>query len=116
MLRPLNNNLNFHYPDEFFDSNFEDVKLELNKDVKYFIGEFTSIEKYNEKDKGKETYSTSLGFEALIIKDKNFIQLKKPFPYYVRTFSSLFRPIKRTKSETVRKMNNDLISYYKLHS
>jgi hypothetical protein len=54
--------------------------------------------------------SPAMGFEALVIKSDQFIQLKRPFPYYVRTFSSL--PFKRGIRKTVSRMNRKLHSYY----
>lgn len=49
-------------------------------------------------------------FGALIIKSDQLIQLKRPFPYYVRTFGSL--PIKRSAYKTVKKMNKKLHQFY----
>jgi hypothetical protein len=51
-----------------------------------------------------------MGFGALVIKSDQFIQLKKPFPYYVRTFDSL--PIKRSPKTVVKKMNKKLHRFY----
>ncbi|MCO6500857.1 MAG: hypothetical protein J5I47_10825 [Vicingus serpentipes] len=48
------------------------IKVDTNRAI--FIAEFGSI----------EAPSTS-GFQALIIKNDEFVQLKRPFPYYVRT-------------------------------
>ncbi len=61
----------------------------------------------------KPTYhtGTSMGFEALLIKNDKFIQLRRPFPFYIRTLSSL--PIFNRRSHTVvRKMNEELHFYY----
>ena len=52
-----------------------------------------------------------MGFGALIIKSDQFIQLRRPFPYYVRTFDSF--PIKRKPKKTVKKMNKKLNRFYK---
>jgi hypothetical protein len=52
-----------------------------------------------------------MGFGALIIKSDKFIQLKRPFPYYVRTYDSL--PINRSPNKVVRKMNKKLNKFYK---
>lgn len=54
--------------------------------------------------------STAMGFEGLVIKSDQFIQLKRPFPYYVRTFSSL--PFKRGIRKTVSRMNRKLHGYH----
>jgi hypothetical protein len=52
----------------------------------------------------------AMGFEALVIKSDQLIQLKRPFPYYVRTFSSL--PFKRGIRKTVMRMNRQLHRYH----
>lgn len=49
-------------------------------------------------------------FGALVIMDSRFSQLKRPFPYYVRTFESL--PIKRSIHRTVLMMNRKLHKFY----
>ncbi len=61
----------------------------------------------------KESYTggTNFGFGALLIRDKNFVQLTCPFPYYVRTFDSLGF-LERKKEKTVRKMNDQLHRFY----
>ncbi len=51
-------------------------------------------------------------FEAIIIKSPDFIQLHKPFPYYVRTWSSL--PIRRKTTRVVEMLDEDLWYYYNL--
>ena len=56
-------------------------------------------------------YCTSnINFGALIIKSDQFIQLKKPFPVYVRTFDTL--PIKRSPKRTVKIFNRRLKMFY----
>ncbi|MDG2247360.1 MAG: hypothetical protein P8L71_13480 [Flavobacteriales bacterium] len=50
-------------------------------------------------------------FEALIIKSPDFIQLHKPFPYYVRTWSSL--PIRRKTTKVVELLDGNLWLFYK---
>jgi len=52
-----------------------------------------------------------MGFSVLKIMSDQLIQLKRPFPYYVRTFDKL--PIKRNLSKTVLKMDKKLTRYYK---
>lgn len=53
----------------------------------------------------------NMGFAALIINSDKFVQLRRPFPYYVRTFESL--PIERSVNKAVRKMNKKLYKYYR---
>jgi hypothetical protein len=50
------------------------------------------------------------GFEVVAIKSDQFVQLRKPFPFYVRTYSTLF--FKRSANKTVRFMNKKLSKYY----
>ena len=50
-------------------------------------------------------------FEALIIKSPDFVQLHKPFPYYVRTWSSL--PIRRKTTKVVELLDGNLWLFYK---
>lgn len=51
----------------------------------------------------------TMGFGALVIKSDIFIQLCKPFPYYVRTFDSFI--VKRRPKTVVKKMNKKLRKY-----
>jgi hypothetical protein len=78
--------------------------------TKYFDGYY-----YFQGENGLERRTryyggTNMGFGALVIKSDQFIQLKKPFPYYVRTFDSL--PIKRSPKTVVKKMNKKLHRFY----
>jgi hypothetical protein len=52
-----------------------------------------------------------MGFGALLIRSDKFIQLRRPFPYYVRTFDSL--PIERSEDEAVKMMNKEMHAFYK---
>jgi len=49
-------------------------------------------------------------FGALIIKNENFFQLSKPFPYYSRTLHSI--PFKRKPKNVIAKMNRQLYNFY----
>lgn len=51
--------------------------------------------------------STNMGFGALIVKSDRMVQLKRPFPYYVRTFDML-----RSVEKCVSKLNRKLLRYY----
>ncbi len=61
----------------------------------------------------KSTYysSADMGFEALVIMDNQFIQLRNPFPYYVRTYDKK-GIMTRSSEKTVRKMNQKLHQFY----
>ncbi len=65
-------------------------------------------------DKQKSYYGgADMGFAALRIMNSYFVQLKKPFPYYVKTYESL--PVERKMAKAVAKMNKQLEEYYKLN-
>lgn len=56
--------------------------------------------------------SANMGFDALIIKSDQFVQLSNPFPYYYRTLESL--PIlNRRPGKVVKRMNAQLHQFYK---
>ncbi len=91
-----------------------------------YVAEFGNVDPDNdkirqdyrlEKDstglKQKPTYygSANMGFEALVIMDDQFVQLRRPFPYYVRTFGKK-GIITRSPAKTVRKMNEKLNQFY----
>lgn len=78
--------------------------------AQYYVG---SSRDYH-KDSTQSLYSnrqysggTNMSFEALIIKDHQFNQLYRPFPYYSRTFGSLFF-LKKTYNDVVSLMNHKL--------
>jgi hypothetical protein len=54
--------------------------------------------------------SANTSFTALIIKSDQFIQLKRPFPYYLRTYNDW--PLKRKLTTVVRMMNDKLFNYF----
>ncbi|WP_027420085.1 hypothetical protein [Crocinitomix catalasitica] len=79
--------------------------------AKYFDGYY-----YTSGDNGLERKTSYYGgpnmrFGALVIKNDQFMQLRRPFPYYVRTFDSL--PIKRSPKNVVKRMNKKLQRFYK---
>lgn len=59
----------------------------------------------NEKGNGDDPM-----FEAMIIKSPEFVQLHKPFPFYIRTWSSL--PFKRKTTRVIEMLNARLWEYY----
>ncbi len=97
--------------------NFDQVtflndSLELDTSVKpldfgtVFIGELSRIESVNE-----DTGQVGRGFSAFIIRDARFNQLKKPFPYYQRSYEGVFF-INRTESTVVKKLQAKLEKFY----
>ena len=94
---------------------------------KYFLtAEFGSIEQdttarfdsyyYDRSEKGLEKRSlyyggSNMGFGALIMKSDIFVQLHRPFPYYVRTFETV--PFLVNSNHVVSKLNKKINKYYK---
>jgi hypothetical protein len=62
-----------------------------------------------EKEKGYYS-GADMGFDALKIMNSRFVQLKKPFPYYVRTYDPY--PSEKKLKKVVTKMNTQLTDYY----
>ena len=58
-----------------------------------------------------DQYDRGLEFEALLIKNKDYLQLSHPFPYYVKTNEGIkVGDLKRW--ETIKKMNQKLHYFY----
>lgn len=51
-----------------------------------------------------------MGFEALIVKSDQLVQLRRPFPYYVRTYGS------RSLNKTIKKLNIKLHRFYNVRN
>lgn len=87
----------------------------------YFIAEFGTIES-DRSSYVKITDSTEAisppnyyavsgnRIAALLIYDKEFKPIFRPFPYYTRTFETF--PIRRGRKKVVRKMNKKLVVFY----
>jgi len=86
---------------EFLGDDLKTTEFRPPVGTKFYVGDITNI----------NTEGSNVSFEALIIKDSNFHQLKRPFPFYVRTFKSLAF-LKRRPHKVVRKLNWKLRDYY----
>jgi hypothetical protein len=93
----------------------------------YFISEFWHVER--NQDKYYQNYTlredtsgyktkqniyygdTELGPDALIIRDSSFIQLRHPFPFYIRTYEG-FPLLQRKKPKAVKKLDEGLNEFY----
>ncbi len=128
----------------FLDSNLsinDSITIDSSKPI--FIADFTQIEQDTttffdlytyQKDENCNWQKSRLnyggpdfGFDAMIIRDKNFVQLSEPFPYYSRFIFKSFKecPIEApflypllpfqnwTYAQTVRSMNDKLVKFYK---
>ena len=80
--------------------------------ARYFDGYYHTTSEGNGLEKRtKYNGGPNMSFRALIIKNEQFLQLGRPFPYYARTLSSL--PIfKRQPKTVIKKMNDQLHSFY----
>lgn len=100
-----------------------DTSIRL-KNTGFLTAEFGAIEQdpaqiiggdyYAQGENGLEkrtqyTGAPNMGFEALIVQSDQFIQLRKPFPYYVRTFDAARKP-----KSVVRILNKNLHRFYRI--
>jgi hypothetical protein len=106
------------------DSLVEDLTIQL-KNNSFLVADFSTIEQDTSTFYSHETYEPnsnfgmktvkrsyggpSFGFDALIIRSEKLIQLRRPFPYYVRTRNSM--PNARVINRAVTKMNMNLLKY-----
>jgi hypothetical protein len=116
----------FHSSDKenLKDRKFNAVKFYSTKNVlvpsdsinfsNYFIGEVSRIELDSvETVDGNDNQIKipAYSFSALVLRDKNFVQLQKPFPYFVRTMQGV--PILQKKSnKLVQALQNKLQRRY----
>jgi hypothetical protein len=99
--------IKFNY-ESFLTAEFGTIEQDTAKYFAYYRNESNNNEGL---EKNKNYYGEpGLGFSALIIKSEQFIQLKRPFPFYVRTYESL--PIEREKGMVVSQMNKKLSNFY----
>ena len=84
----------------------EQDSVQFFDDYYYEAGEEVGLQKRKQYNGG-----ANMSFGALIIKSDQFIQLRKPFPYYSRTLGSV--PIKRKPELVIAEMNSQLHRFYK---
>lgn len=118
---------NGNWPAALMDADLNPVRGLARPVPTFYVAEFGNIEKTDEKyysgtgmgtnpegRKQQQDYyygSPDFGFSALVIRDNQFVQLRDPFPYYVRTFESL--PLfARKKSKAVKKLDRKLHDFY----
>lgn len=85
------------------DSLEEDSSITIQTQ-NYYFAEFGLLDPNDESISGT-------GIEALIIKDKNFKQLQRPFPFYVR--KNEFLSGSKNISQVISQMNFNLEQFYK---
>ncbi len=71
------------------DSLQVDASISLDTNASYFIAEFGYIDQNNQIDTGscQSGASSNMRFYSLRMMNNQFVQLQRPFPYYVRTIS-----------------------------
>ncbi len=93
----------------FLTAEFGKIKQAPGK----YYDDYETIQGEGDVTRRKKYYGEpNMGFRALIIKDDQFVQLRKPFPYYVRTLSS-FIFIRRKPHKTIARMNKQLHKFYR---
>ena len=88
----------------FYGYDHEVVKLDTIKINSFYVGELSRIETDSityTNSIGESHKRPSYGFSAFIIRDNQFRQLTKPFPYYTRTLEGV--PIFRRKENALIK-------------
>ncbi|MEM7102885.1 MAG: hypothetical protein AAF502_07145 [Bacteroidota bacterium] len=83
--------------------------IEQDQD-KYFEGYYLSRDENGLERKEKVYGSPNPGFEALLIKDDQFVQLRDPFPFYVKKTGMLV--VDKDARQLVNMMNKKLKRFY----
>ncbi len=86
-------------------SELQEIRTNIEDEIYYYRGP-DGIEL---KKKGQGY--TNQGFSALVICDKNFTQLKRPFPYYIKTNATIFF-LKKPHVNSVNELN---LAFHKFH-
>lgn len=99
---------------KFYNVNNELVNNDTIDFSQYFIAEVSRIELDSAEaftGDGDTIKVPEYSFSALVVRDKNFKQLKKPFPYYIRTMKGV--PIFQKKPyKLIRAFQNKLERVY----
>lgn len=81
-------------------------------DTNFFVAELTDIESYRpDPEDLEESASAEVTFKALVVRDRKFHQLAKPFPFFVKAATN-FPPKPRSELEMVALLNAKLQAYY----
>ena len=93
---------------DFFMAEFGTIEQDT---IKHASGTYYAPNKAGSLEKRLTYYGgADFKFGALLIKSDLFIQLRRPFPYYSRTFDLL--PVYWPLSKVVKKMNEKLVTFY----
>lgn len=99
-----------------YDAEKKNIPFSALQDQTIFIAEVTEIEntRMGTNTAAGEAGQKELGFEALILKDNQFTQLKSPLPFYQRTFTGVFF-LKKKPEKVVATWNQRLNLYYEVY-
>jgi len=107
-------NVNLQYDSTIIFNNTPFLTAEfgiIEQDTAKFFDGYYYAEGIDGLEKRKKyNGGTDMTFGALIIKNENFFQLSKPFPYYSRMLHSI--PFKRKPKNVIAKMNRQLYNFY----
>lgn len=96
---------------QFYNAKMEEVGEEVIEGKDYLIASFSStyadVISYTEKNNERHQVAGTNSRPALVVMDKDYIQLKKPFPYKVINISS-----KGYKNNSVKVLNENLANFY----
>ena len=92
---------------KFLTAEFGNVEQDT---AKFSAGQYDINDANGYQKKNAQYGSSNMGFGALVIRSDQFIQLKKPFPYYARTLASV--AFRRTTKQVVKLMNKQLTKFY----
>lgn len=95
----------------FLTAEFGTIEQDTAKYFSYHSIEADPDKNWSVKKVSNYYGGPNMGFEALIIRNDKFIQLRHPFPYFVRTRAKM--PKKRILNKTVKTMNKKLFKFYR---
>jgi len=76
----------------------------------YYDGEYYDRSGKDLEEKDAQYAASNMGMEVFKIMSRQFIQLRDPFPYYVRTYDTL--PFERSLAKAAARMNKKLLKYF----
>jgi hypothetical protein len=102
-----------NYSGGFVNENLEPVAEPQITDRNYYVAEITDLEQFRpEPDDPNASNNAEVSFKALVLRDNDFHQLNKPFPYFIKASQNI-PPRKRSEPEMVVLLNDNLASFYK---
>jgi len=109
----LNDSLQYDSTITFNNTSFLTAEFGIiEQDTAHYFDEYYYVPGQKNGQEKRKSYNgaTNMSFGALIIKSDQFIQLKKPFPYYSRTLYSI--PIRRSPKLVIKTMNSKLQTFH----